>query len=198
MASRRRTIVAGVTGALCLARPATVRRRSGDDDTAAVIRHLGHTELVGLIEEGVRILDFAESDLRERAERADTGDADVESALVASRDLAFHGEVVLVHLAKLVEGGFPFEQLAGDSDLRGGANDGAFHRVPHIEPVKLGCSHHSFGRSAVGDERIFAGNGDDLPFEQFALCRSLEIQARFERLSETVRLSVVSGLRHGV
>ena len=35
MASRRRTNVAGVTGALCLARPVTVRRRSrSDDDTA--------------------------------------------------------------------------------------------------------------------------------------------------------------------
>lgn len=35
MASRRRTNVAGVTGVLCLARPATVRRRSrSDDDTA--------------------------------------------------------------------------------------------------------------------------------------------------------------------
>jgi hypothetical protein len=34
VASRRRTNVADVTGALCLARPATVRRRSRSDDDA--------------------------------------------------------------------------------------------------------------------------------------------------------------------
>ncbi len=51
-----------------------------------------------LVEEGVGTLDLPEGDLRERAERADAGDTDVEPALVASRDLAFDGETGLERL----------------------------------------------------------------------------------------------------
>ena len=151
----------------------------------------------GLVQERIGILDFAEGDLGERAEGAKAGDAHVESALVPAGDLALDRESVFKHLAKLIEAGFAFHQLAGDSDLLAGMDDGCLDRVPDFEPFQLCGSHDRFRRSAVRDEGVVAGDRNDLTAQQVTLPGSFEIEARFERLGES-SLSGISGMRHGI
>ena len=155
-----------------------------DDDAASVVGKLGDAELVGLADELIGIVDLAERNLRQRTERAQAADADVESAFVPCRDFAFDRQAVLVHLPEQVERRLAFGEFARDADVRRGLDDSAFDRVAHIEPVELIRGHDRFRGAAVGDERVVAGDGDDLSFEQLALLGGLEIQARFKRLGK--------------
>src|ERR1051326_8590220 len=115
--------------------------RAGDDDAAAVIRKLGDAELVDLVDERVGVLDLAEGDLRERAEGAKAGDADLEAALVAAGHLPLDGEAVLEHLLELLERRLAARELPRDPDVGSGLDDGALDRIANVESVQLCCGH---------------------------------------------------------
>jgi len=132
----------------------------------------------------IGIVDLAESDLRERTERAQAADVDVEAAFVPRGDLGLDRQAVLVHLPEQIERRFALGEFARDSDIGRGLDDRAFDCIAHIEAVELVGGHDRFRGAAVGDEGIVAGDGDDLSFEQLALLGRLEIQARFKRLGK--------------
>src|ERR1043165_3830495 len=66
--------------------PGPMAFRVSSARAAAAGRELRHAELVRLADELVGVVDLAESDLRERAEGAETADVDVKAALVARAD----------------------------------------------------------------------------------------------------------------
>ena len=97
---------------------------------------------------------------------------------------------------QLLERRFSARELAGDANVGCGFDHRSFDRVSDIESVELGRCHHRFRRSAVGDERIVARNGNDLAAQQLSLRRSFEIETRFERLRKAIRFGGFSRLGH--
>ncbi len=172
------------------------KRGARDDDAAAVIGELRDAELDRLVDERVGILDLAESDLRKRAERAEPGNVHLEAAFVAAGDLAFHGQTVLVCDAELIERCTSLDQLAGDSHLGAGLDDRGFDGIADIESFQLSRVHHGFGRTAVGNVGVIAGDRNDRASKQLALLRGFEIQS-LHRLGERRSLGCLSRLNHG-
>src|SRR5438132_12753290 len=104
------TIVLRVSTARAAA--CSLRSAARDDDPPAVIGQFRDAELERLADECIRILDLAQSDLGQRAERAKAADVHIEAAFVAPGNLCFHRQPVLVHLAKQLEARLPPGQLS--------------------------------------------------------------------------------------
>ena len=129
-------------------------------------------------------------DLRQRAERALAGDADLVAALVRLLDLALDGQAGAVRVLELTLGGGVAHALAGEDDAAAGRDDHRLDAIAdrHVDvafvvlqllEVDLG-----FALAADADEGHLRPESGDDAFDGLAALEAARLDRRFEHRRE--------------
>ena len=153
-------------------------RAPRDDEVLAAVPVLDDPELVDLPDMLRRIRAALRVDLRERAEAALAGDADLVSALDLPFDLAFDGKPGVEGVLELAQRRRTTRQRARERDPSGSRHD---HRLDAIADVDLDVAlvifqfsdfDHRFALAANVDEGYVRSNRDDRAFDCLPLCKA--------------------------